>query len=177
MHIRSLLLCLAVASACGGADTPSDTTPPPAEEAAAPAAEETAPAATEPPTTDPAAAPATTDPAATGGITVAVQNLVKGQSGASKKLAVKATSSTNQITVHLEGLTHYCSPEPSFTAAVEGEKLVLTVAKPAGAVSRCFAPHDLDAVVSLPGRNNVRTVSVLGDGGKEVGSATVTAGK
>ncbi len=172
------LLAFSLAAACGGADTPSDTTPP-AEEPVA-AAE---PAAAEPTATPvagdegaaAAAAPAEGAPAATAAITVAVQNLAKGQSGAAKKLAVTATSGLNQITVHLDGFTHYCSPAPSFTAAVEGEKLVVTVAKPAGAVSRCFAPHSLDAVVSLPGRNNVRSVSVVSDAGKELGTAPVTS--
>jgi hypothetical protein len=153
-------LTLALAAGCGGADSPTDTTPAPAEEPIA--QEQEAPA----------------DPAAPAEITVAVQNLTKGTSGPSKQpLAVTATSGTNQITVHLENFTHYCSPEPSFTAAVDGESLKLTVAKPATAVSRCFAPHTLDAVVSLPGRNNVRKVVVVGDSGVEAGSATVTAGK
>ncbi|HEY8144238.1 MAG TPA: hypothetical protein VIG06_16240 [Kofleriaceae bacterium] len=181
MRIPSLLalLALSIAAACGGADSPTDTTTPapseepvteaPAEPAATPVAADPAAAPTEATPTDPAAAPAA--------ITVAVQNLAKGQSGAGKKLAVTATSGTNQITVHLAGLTHYCSPAPTFTAAVEGEKLVLAVAKPDGAISRCFAPHDLDAVVSLPGRNNVRSVVVVGDAGKELGTATVTSGK
>jgi len=181
MRIPSLLASLAfsLAAACGGADAPAETTPaaapepieatPPAaaaDEPATPVAGESAAAAP----VDPAAAPAA--------ITVAVQNLTKGQSGPSKKpAAATATSGTNQITVHLESFTHYCSPEPTFTAAVEGEKLVVTVAKPASAVSRCVAPHSLDAVVSLPGRNNVRTVVVVDASGKELASATVTSGK
>lgn len=178
MRITSLLaaLSLSLAAACAGADTPSDTTPPPAEE---PAAAE--PTSDEQPAAPPAegqAAGAPTDPTPAAAITVAVQNLAKGQSGPSKKpLAVTATSGTNQITLHLENFTHYCSPEPSFSAAALGEKLVVTVAKPASAVSRCVAPFALDAVVSLPGRSNVRSVSVVGDGGKELGTATVTAGK
>jgi hypothetical protein len=177
MRIPSLLalLALALSTACGGADSPTDTTTPaPSEE---PVTEAPAEPAATPVTADPAAAPTEAAPAEPAAITVAVQNLAKGQSGASKKLAVTATSGTNQITVHLAGLTHYCSPAPTFTVAVEGEKLVLAVAKPDGAVSRCFAPHDLDAVVSLPGRNNVRSVTVVSDAGKELGTATVTSGK
>jgi hypothetical protein len=184
--IPSLLasLALSLAAACGGADSPTDTTPAPAEEPV-----EATPAADDQPATPVAdesggAAPAAgesggaapVDPATP--ISVAVQNLSKGQSGPGKKPAVAtATSGTNQITVHLESFTHYCSPAPTFTAAVEGEKLVVTVSKPASAVSRCVAPHSLDAVVSLPGRNNVRSVSVVDASGKELASATVTSGK
>ncbi len=177
MRIRSLLalFALSFAAACGGADSATDTTTPaPAEEPVTEAPAE--PAAT--PVAGDETNAASADPAgAQAAITVAVQNLSKGQSGPSAKpAAVTATSGTNQITVHLESFTHYCSPEPSFTAAVDGEKLVLTVAKPAGAVSRCVAPHTLDAVVSLPGRNNVRSVVLVGDAGKELGTATVTSG-
>ena len=185
MRFRSLFasLALSLAAACGGADSPTETTPAPAEEPI----EATPEAAAEQPATPVADESAGAAPAAgeSGGpapvaaeITVAVQNLSKGQSGPGKKPAVAtATSGTNQITVHLESFTHYCSPAPSFTAAVEGEKLVVTVAKPASAVSRCVAPHTLDAVVSLPGRNNVRSVVVVDASGKELASATVTSGK
>jgi len=177
MRTRSLLaiFALSLAAACGGADAPAETaTTPTAEQPAAdPAAE---PAATPVAEGQEGAAAAATEPAPAAAITVAVQNVAKGQSGPSKKPAqVTATPGTNQITVHLESFTHYCSPEPSFSAAVEGEKLVVTVAKPTSAVSRCVSPYSLDAVVSLPGRNNVRTVSVVSDTGKELGTATVTS--
>ena len=177
MRTRSLLavLALALAAACGGADAPAETsTTPTAEQPAAdPAAE---PAATPGAEGQEASAAAPTDPAPVAAIAVAVQNLSKGQSGPSKKpVQLTATPGTNQITVHLESFTHYCSPEPSFSAAVEGDKLVVTVAKPASAVSRCVSPFSLDAVVSLPGRNNVRTVSLVSDAGKELGTATVTS--
>jgi hypothetical protein len=175
MRIPSLLASLAfsLAAACGGADAPTETAP----AAAAEPIEATPPAAAADETATPVAgesAAAPVDPAAAPtAITVAVQNLTKGQSGPSKKpAAATATSGTNQITVHLESFTHYCEPAPTFTAAVEGEKLVVTVAKPASAVSRCVAPHSLDAVVSLPGRNNVRTVVVVDVSGKELASAT-----
>ena len=173
MRTRSLLaiFALSLAAACGGADAPAETaTTPTAEQ---PAAD---PAATPVAEGQEGAAAAATEPAPAAAITVAVQNVAKGQSGPSKKPAqVTATPGTNQITVHLESFTHYCSPEPSFSAAVEGEKLVVTVAKPTSAVSRCVSPYSLDAVVSLPGRNNVRTVSVVSDTGKELGTATVTS--
>ena len=187
MRIPSLYASLALlVAACGGADAPAESTTTPAAEeqpaAADPAEQPAAPVAGEAgaaaPVEGQAGAAAPVDPAApAAAITVAVQNLAKGQSGPGKKpVAVSATSGTNQITVHLESFTHYCSPEPSFTAAVEGEKLVLTVVKPAGGVSRCVAPHSLDAVVSLPGRNNVRSVVVIDVGGKELASATVKSG-
>lgn len=167
MRIAPLLaaLALSLVGACGGADAPADTP-----------ADTTAPAAEPAETARPdAEQPAEAAPAS---ITVVVQNLSKGQSGPGvKPVLVTATSGTNQITVHLERFSHYCSPAPSFTAAVEGDKLVVTVAKPASAVSRCVSPHDLDAVVSLPGRNNVRTVALVDISGKELGTATVTSGK
>jgi hypothetical protein len=183
MRLPSLLLASLFAAACGGSDSPATEETKPSTTEPAPAAEADPPATAVPADpatggTEPVAEAAPVDPAAPpAAITVAVQNLNRGPSGPSKPLALTATSGTNQITVHFDNLVTYCAPEPSFTAAVEGEVLTLTLVKP-NPVSRCFAPFALDAVVSLPGRNNVRKVEIAReDGKKEAASATVTAGK
>jgi hypothetical protein len=167
MTIRSLTLSLvfSLSAACGGADTPAESTTTPAAETPAPAAAQTP-------------APEASDPRSPSSPVVTVQNLSKGTSGpSSKPVALKATSGLNQITVHVDNFTHYCSPEPSFVASVTGEELTIDLTKPASAVSRCVSPYSFDLVVALPGRNNVRSVVVRSDAGKELGKATVTSGE
>jgi len=178
MTIRSLALSFALAlAACGGADTPAETTTTPAAGEPAPAADTAGPTAPAPAAGE-AAPAAETDARSPSSPVVTVQNLSKGTSGPSNKpLALKATSGLNQITVHADNFTHYCSPEPAFVASVTGEELTIDLSKPTGAVSRCFAPFSFDLVVALPGRNNVRSVVVRSDAGKELGKATVTSGK
>jgi len=174
MTIRSLTLsfALSLAAACGGADTPAENTtpaatePPAAEQPAAPSAEQ------------PAADTTATDARSPSSLPVEVKNLAKGaDSPSSKPVALTATSGLNQITLHVDNFTHYCSPTPAFSASVTGDVVTVGVRKPEGAVSRCAAPYSLDVVLQIPGRNNVRTVSLVGVDGKELGKATVTSGK
>jgi len=98
----------------------------------------------------------------------------RGSSGPSTEpTSLRATPALNAIELKVADLVTYCDPPPSFTAAVKGESLVVTLARPAGAVSRCFAPHELALEVALPGRNNVRKVVLAGSDGAEIASATV----
>ena len=129
-----------------------------------------------------AAAPAPTAgkaPAAAGSISVKVENVKMGQSGTpGGTVSATATTGTNKIVVHLDHLTTYCSPAPAFSAEVKDQTLRLELKAPTGRfVSRCFAAHSLDAIVSLPGRNNVREVKVVRQGGALLVTTPVTSGK
>jgi hypothetical protein len=180
--IVALLVSGLLAAACGSQEpaveqpTPAaEETTPPAEAVqpeATPTAEATPPAETAPVV----APPAEVEPAAPAALSVAVEGLTKGQSGPSKaKLQVTAAAETNAIVVSLANYSHYCSPAPSFNATAKAESLEITAVKPTGSISRCFAPHAMKLRVELPGRNNIRTVVLLGADGKQLASAVIGA--
>lgn len=165
--MRSTLACLFVAATlaaagCAGTEEPAVTEPTTA--AAEPTAE--------------AVSPTPVAPEAAAAFSVKVQNMTRGPDGpAHGPVALTATSGLNEITVHVASYTTYCSPAPSFAAEVKGESLVLTVQKATTPVSKCFSPATFDAVVALPGRNNVRQVELVSTDGKSLATAPVTAGK
>lgn len=183
MKLSFLFACALFATACGS-QTPGDTTPPvtpaPIEETEAAAD----PAEAEQPTAEEAEAPADVDaesetsaaeaPAA---FTVSVVKHEKGAEGPPKgPVNVSATPGTNQVTVELGNFAHTCEPAPTFTAAAEGEQLVLQIVKPAAsATSKCVSAHSVTVSIALPGRNNLRKVVVKGQRGKPMGVATITS--
>lgn len=182
--VIALLLSGLVLAACGSQEPAVEQPTPAAEEMTAPTAETPAPqpeatAAETPAPAEAAPAEAAAPVAATAGpatFSVAVEGLTKGQSGPSKdKLQVTAATETNAIVVSLANYSHYCSPAPTFTATAKAESLEIAAVKPASSVSRCFAPHAMKLRVELPGRNDIRTVVLLGADGKQLASAVIGA--
>jgi hypothetical protein len=77
------------------------------------------------------------------------------------------------LTVKIENFSYYCEPAPSFTASVDGRTLVLTLNK-ATAVARCMGLHDMKlAFAGLDMKAGFDNVNIVGEDGKELGSAGI----
>ena len=178
MMIKSLTsiltLSLSLFACAAGSETAADTTPPAAEtEVAAPEPTPVAPAETAEAEVPAEAAPAAeTEPSAT---TFAVEtaSFVKTNAPLKSDIVMSATPSTNNLAVSIGNLKYYCSPAPSFVASADSTTLTLTMQAPAAAVSKCFAPHDLQLQIALPGRNNLRTIKLISDKGAELATAEI----
>ena len=200
--LLALLTSLSLTAAACGAQESESVEPAPAvtEAPAAPAAAADPAAA---PGTEPAADPADppvhgagptgtapTDPASpssgtgeassgnagqpTAGFPVTVVQQTRGPSGPARHPAsITAKPGLNSVEIDVLDLATYCEPAPSFTSAVQGDTLRVTLSKPTGPVSKCFAPYALTLKVDLPGRNNVRQVVLVRHDGTEIAKATV----
>ena len=135
--------------------------------------------------TDPSSPSSGTGQASTGnagrpttGYPVTIVQQTRGPSGPARHPAsLTAKPGLNSIEIDVLDLATYCEPAPSFTSAVQGDTLRVTLSKPAGPVSKCFAPYALTLKVDLPGRNNVRQVVLVREDGTEIAKATVQSGK
>lgn len=151
----SFALLLAATAACGASEEQPESAAKPVEASPAPAAEPAIPA----PATDEAPAPAA--------LAVTVVEMTNTGSGPSQAPAtIKAMPAGEKTDVLIENLSHYCEPAPSFTAAVEGDVLKLTLAQPQQPVSKCFGPFTgkLNLDVSTA---NLAWVVVVDHEGKE----------
>lgn len=157
----SFALLLAATVACGASESAPETAAKPVE------ATELAPA--EPVEAAPPVEETSAEPAATPAeLAVEVVEMKNTGSGPSQTPAtVKAMPVGEKTEIHIENLSHYCEPAPSFTAAVEGDVLKLTLASPEQPVSRCFGPFTGKISVDVS-TANVGSVVIVDAEGKEL---------
>lgn len=165
----TLALSFSLVACASGSQNAGETAPvadvvEPAQEVPAPAPTEADAQTTPDETTPDEATPA----AESETFSAEIGSITKTRAPLTSLLKLTAASTTNGITLSFSNFGYYCEPAPSFVASAEGTVLTVTLEAPTAAVSKCFAKHDLSVNIALPGRSNLRTVSVISDKGHEL---------